>query len=42
MIVMLRLGRWRCRHPGCERWIFTVSVQLTASLISCGEPEFGG
>jgi hypothetical protein len=23
MIVMLRLGRLRWRHPGCERWIFT-------------------
>jgi hypothetical protein len=23
MIIMLRLGRWRCRHAVCERWIFT-------------------
>jgi len=23
MIIMVRLSRWRCRHAGCERRIFT-------------------
>jgi hypothetical protein len=23
MIIMVHLGRWRCRHAGCERRIFT-------------------